>query len=219
MGKGSFFRGHRPVLSSSSGMFARKGDPWVTDREGQRDFGRTVEIENPDMDADRQRHARIKGFSKEFQDRVEKPVDFKMTMREAIETERSTRLDGYQADKAQAERDKIFKKPKAGQWPKAGKDFQVATVQRKLAAVAMRVKREIRALENDKTTGIISGRNVTGLSARVHEKANIACPYSCGYSSHDSRNISKHLRKHRNQCCTHSSSCNCRDCRDARNDF
>lgn len=205
-----FFRGYRPVLSSSSGMFARKGDPWVTDREGREQFNRTVEVENPDMDADRQRHQRISRFSKEFQDRV-KRVDVKMTIREAVETERSTRMDGYQAEKAPV------RKPERNGWPKPGRDFEVATVQRRCVAVAMRVKREIRALENSKTTGIISGGKAVSLEARMAPNAQIPCPRRCGYSSHDSRNISKHLRKFRNSCCTHQH-CNCPDCRLARND-
>lgn len=213
MGKGGFFSGYRPVLSSSSGMFARKGDPWVTDREGREGYNRTVEVENPDMDADRQRHQRISRFSKEFQDKVDKPVDFKMTMREAVETERSTRLDGYQADRAPV------RKPKKDGWPVKGRDFEVATVQHRCVAVAMRVKREIRALENSKTTGIISGGKAVSLEARTAPNAKIPCPRTnCNYTSHDSRNISKHLRKFRNGCCTHSTSCNCADCRFARND-
>lgn len=202
----------RPYLSSSSGMFARKGDPWVTDREGQELFNRQVEVENPDMDADRQRHERIKNnFSKEFQDRV-KRVDVKMTMREAVETERSTRLDGYQAEKAKP------RKPERGQWPKPGKDFEVATVQRRCVGIAMRTRREINALESRKTTGIISGGSVTSLQARVSNEERIACPRGCGYASHDSRNISKHLRKFANSCCTHQH-CNCDDCRRARNEI
>lgn len=209
----NFFKGFKPHMPSSSGAFARRGDPWVTKREGERDFNRQVEIENPDMDADRQRHARISMFSKEFQDRVNgKRVDFKMTMREAIETERSTRMDSYNADKAP------LRKPRAGEWPKAGKDFEVATVQRKCAAIAMQVKRDIRAMEGKKTIGIISGKNISGVSARVHEEERIACPYGCGYTSHDSRNISKHLQKFRNSCCKHVH-CNCDDCRYARNEL
>ena len=211
-GGGSFYR---PVLSSSSSMFARKGNPWVTRKEGERDFNRQVEIENPDMDADRQRHARIREHhSKELADRTGRKVDFKMTLREAIETERSVRMDSYHQRTEEGR--KLFK-PRAGQWPKAGKDFEVATVQRRLVNVAMRVKREIRALESNKTTGIISGGTVTGLSSRVHNEEKIACPRGCGYSSHDSRNISKHLRKFRNSCCTHTH-CNCPDCRYARNE-
>lgn len=203
----------RPHLSSSSGLFARKGNPWVTEREGQEQYDRQVEVENPDMDADRQRHARIRqNHSKEFADRVERKVDFRMTMREAIETERSTRLDGYQAKKAP------IKKPQFGKWPKPGRDFEVATVQRRCVNIAMRTRREINALESRKTTGVISGGKISGLEARVHEQEKIACPRGCGYHSHDSRNISKHLRKFANSCCTHTH-CNCVDCKRARNEI
>lgn len=212
MGKGGFFRGYKPVMSSSSGAFAKRGDPWVTDREGRQDpaYGRQVEVENPDMDADRQRAARIRNFSKEFQDRVRPEITPRMTMREAVETERSTRLDGYQAEKARP-------KPKRGEWPKPGKDFEVATVQRRCVNVAVRLKRELRALEGQKTTGIISGGDVTGLAARVQKEEKIACPRGCGLAATDSRVISKHLQKFRNSCCTHTH-CNCPDCRLARND-
>lgn len=201
--KGGGFRGYKPVMSTSAGSFARRGDPWVTDKEGRRDFDRQVEIENPDMDADRQRYQRLQNFSKEFQDRIrkQKPIDFRMTMREAIETERSTRLDGYQAEKAKP------RLPKSGEWAKPGKDFEVATVQRRVAAVAMRLKREIREIEQ--------GTQV----ARTHEEGKISCPYSCGYVTHDSRNISKHLRKFRNSCCSHPKSCQCPDCKYSRNEL
>jgi hypothetical protein len=202
---------HRPVMSSSAGMFARKGDPWVTGREGERDYNRQVEVENPDMDADRQRHERISRFSKEFQDRVHKPIDAKMTMREAIETERSVRLDGYQAEKA------FRPKPKAGKWPERGKDFQVATVQRRLVGVAIRTRREVNALEGKNTTNIISGGKMSSTPARVNTTARIGCPRGCGLVVTDSRLISKHLQKFKNSCCTHGH-CNCEDCKRARND-
>jgi hypothetical protein len=224
MGKkgGGFFRGHKPVLSSSAGMFARKGDPWVTDKEGRRDFDRQVEIENPDMDADRQRAQRIQNFSKEFQDRVRSDFDFKMTMREAIETDKSVRMDSYH-QREKAGQTLFRKKHGVKDWPKRGEDFQVATVQQRCANVAIRLKRELRALENGKTVGIISGekgkREVISLPARVHDAETIACPYGCGYQTHDSRNVSKHLRKHRNKCCTHPNSCQCEDCKYSRNEL
>lgn len=54
MGKKHGFRG-TPVkpssrLSSTAGVFERRGDPLVSPREGQEDFGRNLETENPDMD-------------------------------------------------------------------------------------------------------------------------------------------------------------------------
>lgn len=219
MGKkgGGFFRGYKPVMSSSAGMFARKGDPWVTDKEGRKDYDRTVEVENPDMDADRQRHQRILEFNKEFQDRVKPDFDFKMTMREAIETDKSVRMDSYHARHSDGR--PVFKKPKTiNDWPKAGQDFEVATVQRKCVNISAKLKRELRSLDNEKTTGMISGGKITGLSARVDHTATIGCPYGCGYSTHDSRNVSKHLRKFRNSCCTHPKSCQCGDCRHSRNE-
>jgi hypothetical protein len=212
--RGGFFKGYKPHISSSAGAFARRGDPWVTDREGKRDYNRQVEVENPDMDADRQRHARIKEAPKELQDRV-KRVDYKMTMQEAIETEKSIRMDSYHQREQQGQR--LFK-PKFGQWPKRGKDFQVATKQHRLVNVSLRLKNELRAIEGKNTTGIVSGGTVTGLSARTNQEEKIACPRGCGYLTHDSRLVSKHLQKFRNSCCTHTSGCNCPDCRRARND-
>jgi hypothetical protein len=194
---GGFFKGFKPHLSSSSNAFAKRGDPWVTKREGEEGYDRQVEIENPDMDADRQRNARLEGFSKEFRDRVKPEIDFKMTMREAIETERSTRLDGYQAKKGLPK-----PKPKAGEWPKRGVDFEVATVQRKMVNNALRFKNSIAPTS----------------TARVDTTVKVSCPRGCGLSAADSRLISKHLQRYRNSCCTHSTGCNCPDCRLARND-
>lgn len=212
--KGGGFRGYKPVMSTSAGAFARRGNPWVTKKEGERDYDRQIEVENPDMDADRQRHERMQAFSKEFRDRVRPDFDFKMTMREAIETEKSVRMDSYNADKA-------FRpsKPKFGQWPERGKDFQVDTVQRRCASIAHRLKRDLRAMESDKFVAIRSGKEVIGLSSRVSNESKIACPYECGYVTHDSRNISKHLRRHRNSCCTHPNSCQCDDCKYSRNEL
>jgi hypothetical protein len=36
--------------SSNSKIFARRGDPWVSGREGREKFGRNLETENPDLD-------------------------------------------------------------------------------------------------------------------------------------------------------------------------
>lgn len=53
-----------PVMPSNSRIFARRGDPWVSQKEGRRDFGRFLESENPDYDCDvfaehpKQRHER-----------------------------------------------------------------------------------------------------------------------------------------------------------------
>jgi hypothetical protein len=191
----SFFKGYRPQLSSSSNAFAKRGDPWVTKREGEEGYNRQVEIENPDMDADRQRNARLEGLSKELRDRVKPDFDFKMTMSQAIETERSTRLDGYQAAKA--------RKPKTiNDWPKRGLDFEVSTIQRKMVNRSLRYKKEASPID----------------TARVDNTHKIPCPNGCGMSATDSRLVSKHLQKFKNSCCRHKPGCNCRDCRDARND-
>lgn len=37
--------------TSNAGVFAKRGDPWVTRREGEKAFGRNLDSENPDMDA------------------------------------------------------------------------------------------------------------------------------------------------------------------------
>lgn len=220
-GGGSFYR---PVLSSSSGMFAKKGNPWVTRREGERDYDRQVEVENPDMDADRQRHARIhNNFSKEFEDAVRRPIDFKMTMREAIETERSIRMDSYNQ---RGQTGFKFKKPKAGEWPKAGEDFEVErkkarvpTMQQRLAANARSMNMAINAINKSNRVAISSSGKTTGLEVRTDNTAKIACPYGCGYASHDGKNISSHLRKFRNKSCTHPHSCQCPDCKRSRNEI
>lgn len=36
--------------SSNASIFARRGDPWVSRKEGERDFQRNLETENPDFD-------------------------------------------------------------------------------------------------------------------------------------------------------------------------
>jgi hypothetical protein len=48
--KGAGERHLKPRMSSSSTSFARRGDPWISDKEGLRDFGRNLDTENPDMD-------------------------------------------------------------------------------------------------------------------------------------------------------------------------
>jgi hypothetical protein len=40
----------RARYSSNSSMFAKRGDPWVSRREGERLFGRNLETENPELD-------------------------------------------------------------------------------------------------------------------------------------------------------------------------
>jgi hypothetical protein len=41
----------RPSMSSNSSIFADRGDPWVSEREGREKFGRNLSREQPDMDA------------------------------------------------------------------------------------------------------------------------------------------------------------------------
>lgn len=40
-----------PKYSTNSGIFAKRGDPWVSERQGLEDFGRVLATENPDFDA------------------------------------------------------------------------------------------------------------------------------------------------------------------------
>lgn len=40
----------KPRYSSNSDIFRRRGNPWVSRREGENDFGRILETENPEMD-------------------------------------------------------------------------------------------------------------------------------------------------------------------------
>lgn len=46
----------RPRLSSNSGIFAKRGDPWVSRKEGERDFNRNLETEDPEYDFDHRFH-------------------------------------------------------------------------------------------------------------------------------------------------------------------
>lgn len=41
----------KPKYSTNSGVFAKRGDPWVSDRQGLEEFGRVLETEDPDFDA------------------------------------------------------------------------------------------------------------------------------------------------------------------------
>lgn len=42
-------------LSSTADVFARRGDPWVSEKEGRKDFGRILDLENVDRDAENHR--------------------------------------------------------------------------------------------------------------------------------------------------------------------
>ncbi len=41
----------KPRLSSNASIFAERGDPWVSDREGREKFGRNLSSERPELDA------------------------------------------------------------------------------------------------------------------------------------------------------------------------
>lgn len=59
--------------STSAGVFAKRGDPWVTHKEAVRDFGRDPENEDPDFDFDYRFHhsANALGRPKEAEPRPE----------------------------------------------------------------------------------------------------------------------------------------------------
>jgi hypothetical protein len=40
----------KPKYHSNSDIFARRGNPWVSDREGREGYGRNVDTEDPDLD-------------------------------------------------------------------------------------------------------------------------------------------------------------------------
>lgn len=40
----------KPRVSSNARLFEKRGDPWVSEREGQEKFGRNLNSENPDFD-------------------------------------------------------------------------------------------------------------------------------------------------------------------------
>lgn len=40
----------KPKYHSNSDIFARRGNPWVSDREGREGYGRNVQTEDPDLD-------------------------------------------------------------------------------------------------------------------------------------------------------------------------
>ncbi len=41
----------RVRVHTSASIFERRGDPWVTDKEGRQNYGRNLKAEDPDMDA------------------------------------------------------------------------------------------------------------------------------------------------------------------------
>jgi hypothetical protein len=46
----------RPRYTSNAGIFEKRGDPWVSRREGERDYNRNLEIEDPEYDFDHRFH-------------------------------------------------------------------------------------------------------------------------------------------------------------------
>lgn len=51
----------RPNYSTNSGIFEKRGDPWVSQREGVKDFQRNPETEDAELDFDRRFH-NVGGF-------------------------------------------------------------------------------------------------------------------------------------------------------------
>lgn len=39
-----------PKFTTSTQMFASRGDPWTTDKEGEKNYGRNLFTENPDLE-------------------------------------------------------------------------------------------------------------------------------------------------------------------------
>lgn len=48
---------HKGGFASNSDLFAKRGDPWITQREGIKDFGRNPETEDPEYDFDHRFHS------------------------------------------------------------------------------------------------------------------------------------------------------------------
>lgn len=46
----------KPRYSSNSGMFAKRGDPWISRKEGIKDFGRNPDVEDAEYDFDHRFH-------------------------------------------------------------------------------------------------------------------------------------------------------------------
>jgi hypothetical protein len=195
----------KPYLSSSAGAFERRGNPWVTDKEGCKDFNRNREVENPDMDADRQRTE-----ARRHREKLYVRGDYKTTT--PMDTA-NAQFDSYFAKRVGDRRNKI-------DWKGArkGVDFQVddlAARRRRLASLSRTISMQSSIPESQ--------------TARVHDVNRISCPRAfgdvpeghkrCSFSSTDSRLVARHVRLHANGCCTHPIGCNCPDCRRARNDF
>jgi hypothetical protein len=208
--KGKIHVGNKPRLSSSSRAFERRGNPWVTEKEGVHDFGRNKEIENPDFDADSQR-ARLRE-SRERDRRFGRP-DFKGTLSVAVE---NAQLDSYFAEKKpEVDLREKYSKVKGDHrnkidWGGARKgiDFEVedrGARRRRLLAKAHQFNHEAHVPSSQ--------------IARVDDTARVSCGYGCGFTHPDSRMVSKHHQKFRNACCRHKLGCNCPDCRRARGDL
>lgn len=50
MGKRGIYINSRPRLSSSAGAFEKRGDKWMTSREGILEYGRNLDTEDPERD-------------------------------------------------------------------------------------------------------------------------------------------------------------------------
>lgn len=182
--------GFRPVLSSSSRAFARRGDPWATDREGIRSYGRNPELENPDKDADDQRHQLNQARNKQI---IEDQFDELSKTKPTVGKQSSIFGKKYHRDWKGRQRDVDFVVEEKG------------ARRRRLLGLARTIN------YNDHLP--------SSQISRTHEASRVTCAYGCGFSHEDSRMVARHHRAHPNACCTHSKSCNCPDCRRSRNEL
>jgi hypothetical protein len=53
-----------PRYTSNSGLFSKRGDPWITNREGIKDFGRNPDTEDAEYDFDHRFHETGNTFGK-----------------------------------------------------------------------------------------------------------------------------------------------------------
>lgn len=86
--RGVFDQFLKPRLSSSAGSFEKRGDKWVTNREGIRDYARNLDTENAERDwwlainGDKT-HTRARVADERVIHRNEKPVGIDATRRQS----------------------------------------------------------------------------------------------------------------------------------------
>jgi hypothetical protein len=78
----------RPRYASNSRIFERRGDPWVTSREGMRDYNRNPETEDAERDFDHRFHHTGEVFGKPG---IAKPKEEYRDPRPTIEDDASRR--------------------------------------------------------------------------------------------------------------------------------